>query len=583
MTGKRMSRAAMRLGFLFACLSLAAAAWLTGFDKEIGRQAVWLAALPALWFGSYRFFLETDRRMKTCFGLLGALFMMALALGARLSVSGDTGWSGLAAGLLFALCAGPAAAEGFLLLYRGFMRLSARMALDAKKAFWLAFGVIFLCWLPIIIAYFPGITGYDMDFQMDQLRRGVYSSHHPLLHTLFIGLFWKLGALLGNESAGYGAHTVAQAVLLAASVAYALRWLCARGCHKGLWYALLAYFALSPQHAILAVSGTKDVLFAAAMLVSVVELCRLLGEPERRARKGVLAWDAAVIALAGLLRNNAIYSLALALLISAVFFRRRLGRRVLCVMLAGVLAAAGGTAVLEKATRASSVSVREMLSIPCQQLARVYDKYGLDVPVGYEIREVLPDAENYAPDRADFTKRSAKVTTPDRLMRFLKLWAREAVHYPIEYIDAFLYNTRGYWDMQDVSFATTYDEVPGSPVGCLVLGHNSVTGIQRWHALPGLEALCRELFTLNGYQRFPALWMLLHPALYTWLLGFVLAWAVWRRRREILLPACVLLAYLLTLLIGPCALIRYQYDLMLSAPILLGFSWVLEKRELPAE
>ena len=168
-------------------------------------------------------------------------------------------------------------------------------------------------------------------------------------------------------------------------------------------------------------------------------------------------------------------------------------------------------------------------------------------------------------------------------MRFLKLWAREALHYPIEYIDAFLYNTRGYWDMQDVSFATTYDEVPGSPVGCLVLGHNPVTGIRRWHALPEVEALCRELFTLNGYQRFPVLWMLMHPALYTWMLGFVLAWAVWQRRREVLLPACVLLAYLLTLLIGPCALIRYQYDLMLSAPILLGALWVRQKRELQSE
>ena len=34
------------------------------------------------------------------------------------------------------------------------------------------------------------------------------------------------------------------------------------------------------------------------------------------------------------------------------------------------------------------------MSIPCQQLARVYDRYGLSIPVGYEIREVLPDAEN---------------------------------------------------------------------------------------------------------------------------------------------------------------------------------------------
>lgn len=87
----------------------------------------------ALWAGGYRFFRETDRRMQTCFGLLGALFMLALALGARLSANGDTGWNGLAAALLFALCSGPAAAEGFVLLYKGFMRLSARMRLAQKR------------------------------------------------------------------------------------------------------------------------------------------------------------------------------------------------------------------------------------------------------------------------------------------------------------------------------------------------------------------------------------------------------------------------------------------------------------------
>ena len=33
------------------------------------------------------------------------------------------------------------------------------------------------------------------------------------------------------------------------------------------------------------------------------------------------------------------------------------------------------------------------------------------------------------------------------------------------------YNTCGFWYVNDLSFATVYDEVEGSPVGCMSLGH----------------------------------------------------------------------------------------------------------------
>ena len=131
-------------------------------------------------------------------------------------------------------------------------------------------------------------------------------------------------------------------------------------------------------------------------------------------------------------------------------------------------------------------------------------------------------------------------------------------------------NTCGFWYVNDFTFATTYDEVEGSYVGCMVLGHNASTGIDAPSLLPGLRALFGELFSRNGYQRFPVLWLLLHPALYTWLLGFVLAWAWYCRNRSALFAGCMLLSYLFTLLMGPCAIIRYQYYLMLAAPVLLG-------------
>lgn len=562
------ARRATLLSGLCAFFAVFLLAWLTGFDNT--RRFGWLPAAALLWLGGSLFWRNPDKRLKIAFGLFGSFFMLAMGLGLRLEFHGETGLWGLVASIGLGIAAGPAAGGAAIALFRAMSRLSRPLHLRTGHAFWIVLALLMLCWSPVLVAYFPGITGYDMDFQVYQIVSGNYSSHHPLLHTLFLEAFYRLGAALGSSSLGYGLHTLMQALLLACSIAYAMAWLSSIGCPRGLWIVLLIFFALSPQHAIMAASGTKDILFAACMLTVAVEICRLILEPSRRKRKRVLLADAILIAAACMFRNNAIYGFIALVFVSFLFFRRKLGKRVLAVILAGAVIAEGGMMALSAATGAANGSVRELMSIPCQQLARVYDRYGLSIPVGYEIREVLPDAENYAPDRADFTKRSAKVTTPERMTRFLKLWAREALHFPIEYIDAFLLNTCGFWYVNDFTFATTYDEVEGSYVGCMVLGHNASTGIDAPSLLPGLRALFGELFSRNGYQRFPVLWLLLHPALYTWLLGFVLAWAWYCRNRSALFAGCMLLSYLFTLLMGPCAIIRYQYYLMLAAPVLLG-------------
>ena len=45
-----------------------------------------------------------------------------------------------------------------------------------------------------------------------------------------------------------------------------------------------------------------------------------------------------------------------------------------------------------------------------------------------------------------------------------------------------------------------------------------------------------------------------------------------RRQKAVLLAGGILTVYLLTLFLGPCALIRYSYYLMLALPVLLGAS-----------
>lgn len=544
---------------------------LCGGTAEAGRQFVWLPLLMLAWAAGYAFFQRDDRRLKALFGTLGALFVTACALNLRLEAMDWTGWDGLALCAAAGICLGPCAGEGFIRVYRWLNGLRRPVRLSSRKVFWLSFLVLLLCWLPVLLAFFPGITGYDIDGQAAQVYSGSYNTHHPLLHTLFLEAFMELGQWLMNSySAGYAMYTVVQYVLLAASMAYAMRWLSRIRCARVWWIGTLIFFALSPQHMVMASTGTKDVLFSAVMLLLTVELIRFLAEPGRERKASARLVCILLTAAACMLRNNTVYGLMLLIPLCALVWRRQLGMRVLAVLLAGMIAGMAGAAGLKAATNAKDGSIREMLCVPCQQLARVHDLYGLDHPVGYEVREVLPYADDYTPERADAVKRAAVVDTPERLWRFIKLWVREAFHYPIEYIDAFLYNTKAYWAVDDVSFATTYDSDPADPRGCMILWHNPATRIDMQDLWPQVKEICEQWFEANQYQRFPVLWTLLHPAFYTWLLCFLLCCAAHRRSKPALLAGGVLAAYLLTLFLGPCALIRYSYYLMLALPVMLG-------------
>lgn len=554
------------------------AAALLGGTKETGFSAIWLVALVLVWVGSFTFWQEKDRRLKICFGLLGFAFSVFCALGMRLDAAQHTGWLALAGCAAAGLCFGAAVGEGFVWLSRMLVRLKTPLKMSEKKAFWVVFFVLLVCWTPVLIAFFPGIDGYDSLSQCIQITTGNYDAHHPLLHTLYLQLCFSIGsALFGSVSLGFGISTVLQAVFVAYALAYAMRYLRRIGCPRILWLVLLALFALPPYHALIVSSSIKDVPFAAVMVLLTIEIIRFLTEADRCSKPAAWIGNILLVCLACLLRNNAVYGFAFLVFLGIVLWRKQLGRSILLVLLAGIIAGVGVTAGLKAVTHAQEGSIREMLVVPFQQLARLHFLYGLEHPVGYEVREVLPYVDDYAPERADAVKRAAKVVPNDRLIRFIKLWLRESIHYPVEYIDAFLLNSKGYWWVNDLSYATTYN-FPDRERGCLLLHHNEGTQLEMQDLWPQVKKWCNELFVSNGYQRYPVLWTLLQPAFYTWALAFVMTWACWKRSKAVLLSGALSASYLLTLFLGPCTLIRYQYPLMLCVPMLLGYISTIVKQ-----
>lgn len=148
-------------------------------------------------------YLAADRRLLYYAFLWGVPFAVSCVLGRRLVHAGTVfGRGGSAAdyigGLLLflletAVLSVPAAALAALVLKSG--RKKRSIGGERRgRAFLFYSLLIFFCWLPIFLAYYPSVFAYDAEGQLYQVIAKDYSTHHPLLHTLFLGAFFRLGA-----------------------------------------------------------------------------------------------------------------------------------------------------------------------------------------------------------------------------------------------------------------------------------------------------------------------------------------------------------------------------------------------------
>lgn len=597
-------------------------------------------------------YLAADRRLLCYAFLWGVPFAVSCVLGWRLVHEGTIFGSGgsatacIGSFLLFlletAVLSVPAAALATLVLQGGRKKRSIigarggqeecgqqgpredgrKMAEERgkkrkmnRRQTWFFYSVlIFLFWLPIFLAYYPSVFAYDAEGQLYQVIAKDYSTHHPLLHTLFLGAFFRLGGAVGSYQTGMAVHSVVQMVLMALAFGWALSLLYERGTHRWMRILLLLFYGLFPANSILALSTTKDVLFAALVLVVTLKGYCLACDHVRESSAsdgggsceipgvGIKDWAVFVLltVLMLLFRNNAVYAFVVSVPIvwiglserrqkeNSVQAKVRIGknsgsaRRRYLRMAFLILALYGISAFLLKAaTHAQSGSPREMLSVPLQQMARV--RVEAEDQIDPAMREELDRYISkewvfaaYDPHLADPVKNRAVIH--DDPKGLIKTWVRLGLQYPTIYVDAFLDNSLGMWYLWDTSHAQVYGIGTQSGFGWLSTDNRTMPAgceIVEKSLLPGLRAFMERIVSDNAYQKLPFVRLLFAPAFYWWLLWLYLAAALYQKRKQETLAAVFLITYYLTLLLSPTVIVRYLYPLMVTVPVI--FSCILTK------
>ena len=432
--------------------------------------------------------------------------------------------------------------------------------------------ILLCCWLPWFLYNFPGVMTPDSISQYSQaMGLTGYSDHHPFAHTLLIKLLLSMGmALFDNVYAAIACYTVFQMVLMALLLCYCLCVLYRYGAGKKLCLLFLIFYACVPYNGSFAVTMWKDVLFSGFLLLFVLCIYRLLhlytSGGRLKNQPGLLA----LLLISGLLvclfRSNGLYVFLLTAPFLSIVLRREWklllpGNHavlVLSLFIKGPVYDALGVA---------EPAFSESLSIPAQQIARVVHEGRTLTQEQIDLLNRTVDydsiADYYQPELSDPIKALIQYGNPEYLEThkgaYLKLWIQLGLRYPLDYWNAFVDQTRGYWYPGEPGL-TVNESISPNDVG--LTGQSVLSGTPAWKVVEILNKL---------YTILPLYGLLYSIGAFTWAAVF---WCVncalnGRKRNFLLFVPFFALILTLCLATPVAADLRYAYPLILSMPLLL--------------
>lgn len=333
--------------------------------------------------------------------------------------------------------------------------------------------ILIIFWLIYMIAFYPIILSPDPSFQIKQFFNvptkyadyvlrpvsDVYmTNHHPVMHTLLLGGFIKLGRVFGSDNLGLFMYSIMQTLVLAATLAYSIKFLKDNEVSEKKRLVVLLIYALVPMFPFYAMSGVKDTLYTSFILLYVMFIFNFV----KNKRDDKLTIKEVVLITLNLLlimlfRNNGLYVVALSFPLLILFSKKNLVKTLL-IFICSVGIYLGYSKVILPHYGIASGSVREALSIPFQQTARYVKKHDKDLSENDKkvIDKVLGYddlASRYKPRISDPVKNEYnKYATSEDLKEYFKVWGNGLLKHPGTYVEATMNNVYGYFYPNDTNW-----------------------------------------------------------------------------------------------------------------------------------
>ena len=442
-----------------------------------------------------------------------------------------------------------------------------------RRSFFVLWLLIFICWLPVLIIFYPGFFSPDSirEFQMG-LGIHEFSAHHTIIHTLIMSAFIRLGAMLGSLNTGAFLYALSQMAVMSAIFSFSLNYLAYRKVRAFIRIIIFFFFAIYPVNMLLCMTGWKDVIFGGLCLLLFILLVEVFRRPDKMlATRFRMSAICLVTVLFGLFRNNAIY----ALILFAPFFLislRKYWKKVIPMVLFIVFLISTFNICAYSLFHVQKTGAAEAMSVPLQQIARTVSLHGDQLTAAernevarfFDIDNLSERYDPYISDPVKWQSFKADAFHQDA-SGFFKIWLSLGLKNPNAYITSFLCNSYGYW----------YPNVNEGIYFLWVHPDESLPGLRVQHMFPLKDGLFFLL--IDGFVRnLPVISMLSSIGLMFWFILLSVGYLRINEKNKLLLPILLPCLVWFTTLASPVyAEYRYVYGVMLCAP----FIFVLARLE----
>lgn len=459
---------------------------------------------------------------------------------------------------------------------KSFLKGAKDVVQVSSRWYLLCWLLLFLSWVPVLLASWPGIFSYDSGMQLVSFMDLELNGHHPILHTCMLGGCMRLGKwLFGSNYGGAALYSVVQMALMSAMYAYICRYLKERRAPGWLQIGTFLFFAFHPVNGLMALCATKDSMFGALFGMLLVRLLKIEEDKEHFFSSiPQQALFCLQVFLVFAFRNNGFHTFLLCAPFFLLLFRKYWKRMGILILICLVLWPLY-TGPFYRMFGIVKSDPREMCSVLMQCAARVYnlDYLGLTEEEKEGFLSIITEdgMNSYMSRFADPVKGQFKGTKfAEDPGPFMKAWISAGMRHKKIYIDSFLANTFGYWypgnSIEKTDNGKDYFEY------CCKYIREDVD-VEMKPILPALSEFYRKIGNESSFQDIPVVAATFNLGVYTWLMLFAILFLLYRKRYGGLVGVIPLAMYLFTSLLGPVVKMRYHYPLIVAAPLIVYLIW----------
>ena len=440
--------------------------------------------------------------------------------------------------------------------------------------------IIFLCWIPVFLAFYPGAFVYDAQDEYVQVATRMFTTHHPLAHVLLLGGFVCAGnKFFGSYNIGIAAYTLFQMLVLSAVFSYTVFYIKTKIKQKWVEKAAVLFYGLFPVVPMYAVCSAKDGLFTGAFLVVVIQMLLLFENPDdylSEKKNWFIGIFASVIMM--LFRNNGCYAYIVWMVFAVIAIiclkqEKEIVIKTTVFSVLGVVVFLLCSKTLAVAVSAEAGGSQEIMTVPIQQMVRTY----VYSPETYreEEKELLfeliseEEMHVYNPRLSDIIKSKFdnEKFNADK-GKYLALWLKIGIRKPLIYLNGWMMTSYGFWYPDAV-----INVYKGNTVHTFTYEESSYFGFEtenpgvRESKFPWLEEQYRKMSLELYQQKVPGISMLFSPGFLFWSYAFCMGYFFWKEQWKKIIPLFLIFLLWGTVLLGPTYLVRYVLILWFALPV----------------